>query len=164
MRVTRVGVFVLVGLCLVFAAAVGQDETATVVAENLSEHRTLGVGIQVDSPWGGLISARYWFSPSVAAEGVVFLWGEPGWIEGSATGRILLRIMDAPVVDFYAAAGATLPFSPYGETEIVFSGVGGIEFGFRFAPSLAWNIEFGMAYSTLGNIQMVIGTGIHFYF
>jgi len=132
--------------------------------ENLSEGRTLGIGMQVGLPMGGLVSGRYWFTPNVGAEGIVFLWGNLGELEGSATARFLYRVSDTPAVDFYTAVGATFPFSPYGETEIVFSGVGGIEFSFPFARSLAWNVEFGAVLSTEGEITMAIGTGIHFYF
>lgn len=132
--------------------------------DNLSEGRTLGIGMQVGIPIGGLISGRYWFSPNVGAEGIVFLWGDIGEFEGIATVRFLYRVSDTPAVDFYTAVGASIPFSPYGENEAIFSGVGGIEFSFPFARSLSWNVEFGVALSTVGEVMMAIGTGLHFYF
>ena len=132
--------------------------------ENLSEGRTLGIGMQGGIPIGGLVSARYWFSVNVGVEGILFLWGNIGEFEGIATGRFLYRVSDTPAVDFYAAVGASIPFSPYGENEAIFSGVGGIEFSFPFARSLSWNVEFGAALSTAGEVMMAIGTGIHFYF
>jgi hypothetical protein len=122
------------------------------------------VGIQVDFPWGGLISGRYWLSPSIGAEGVLFVWGDVNGYEGSTTARALFRVADAAVVDFYVATGVTIPFSTYGENRALFSAAGGIEFGFRFAKNLAWNIEFGISYSSQGEMQMVFGTGVHFYF
>jgi len=130
--------------------------------ENLSAGRTLGIGMQVGFPMGGLVSARYWFSASVGVEGILFLWGDVGEFEGMATARLLYRISDTSTADFYTALGATLPLSSYGEA--VFSGVGGIEFSFPFAGSLSWNVEFGVALFTLGEVTMAIGTGLHFYF
>ena len=67
-------------------------------------------------------------------------------------------------ISYYGALGASVPISPYGWDPVFFSGVGGIEFGFRAAPSLAWDIEFGIAYATDGQLSMVFGAGIHFYF
>ena len=131
---------------------------------NLSEGRTLGTGMQVDFPWGGLVSGRYWFSPSVGVEGIVFIWGSTNELSGSLTPRILYKVSDTPAVDFYLATGVSFPFSPYREFVAIFSGVGGIEFSFPFAKSLAWNVEFGGAASTEGDIMMAFGTGIHFYF
>lgn len=167
----KMRVLMIAGLLLLVPMLSVAQEPATEPAnpsedapENLSESRTLGVGIQVDFPWGGLISARTWLSPVMGGEGILFLWGDSHGLEGTATARILYRIADAPVVDFYVAGGATLPFSP-GRTEaILISAMGGIEFGFRFARNLAWNIEFGMAASLYGEVMMAFGTGVHFYF
>ena len=133
-------------------------------AINLSTDRTLGVGMQLDFPFGGLLSGRYWFSSDLAGEAILFLWGDAGDVEGTITVRTLYRIADRPVVDFYGAIGASVPVSSYGWEAVCLSAAGGIEFGFRSAESLAWNIEFGIAYSTDGELSMVFGTGIHFYF
>ncbi len=132
--------------------------------ENFSSGRTLGIGIQVGVPIEGLVSARYWFSPQVGAEGIFLLWGTAGELSGSVTGRVLYRVSDTQAVDFYIAAGATVPFSPYANPTLTFSGVGGIEFSFPFAQNLAWNLEFGLQASTAGDLGMALGTGIHFYF
>ena len=159
----RIGIVMLVllfGCCLVLA----EDVDSSTDIANLSAERTLGIGMQLDFPFGGLLSGRYWFTPEFAGETILFLWGYAGEVEGTLTARALYRIADRPVVDFYGAVGATMPVSPYGWEPVVLSTAGGIEFGFRFAPSLAWNIEFGIAYSTDGELSMVFGTGIHFYF
>jgi hypothetical protein len=145
-------------VCLVGALICSGEE------ENLSGGRTLGVGMQVDFPWGGLVSGRYWFSPSLGAEGVVFMWGNAEDFSGSLTGRLLYRVSDTPAADFYLAFGASYPFSRYGENDAILSLAGGIEFGFVAARSLAWNVEFGVSTSVAGEINMVFGTGIHFYF
>jgi hypothetical protein len=159
----RISFFVMLMLvCSVVCAA--QDDTTLDEDLNLSDERTLGVGMQLDFPFGGLLSGRYWFSPLLGVEGIVFLWGDAGDVEGTATARALYRIADRPVSDFYGAVGLSVPISPYGWDAIYLSAAGGIEFGFRSAPSLAWNIEFGIAYSTDGELAMVFGTGIHFYF
>lgn len=147
-------------------ACVAQEIAPTADAIDLSEGRGLGVGMQLDFPFGGLISTRYWFETGFAVEGILMVWGYGGDIEGIFTGRTLYRIADAPVVDFYGAAGATIRFSSYGYglDAIILSAAGGIEFGFRSAPNLAWNIEFGLSVSGDGDLQMVFGTGIHYYF
>ena len=157
----KIGLFVVIAALVlaVVLPVLAQEEE-----ENLSEGRTLGIGMQVGIPIGGLVSARYWFSANVGAEGVLFLWGDIGEFEGIATARFLYRVSDTPAVDFYTAVGASVPFSPYGENEAIFSGVGGIEFSFPFAGNLSWNVEFGASLSTEGEVMMAIGTGIHFYF
>ncbi len=153
---------VAVLMCAVVVAA--QEDGSPDEEIDLSAERTFGIGMQLDFPFGGLLSGRYWFSPEFAAEVVVFLWGYAGDVEGTVTARALYRIADRPVVDFYGAFGASVPVSSYGWETTYVSAVGGIEFGFRSASSLAWNIEFGIAYSTDGELAMVFGTGIHFYF
>ena len=131
---------------------------------NLSSGRGLGIGVETEFPWGGLVSARYWFTPTIGAEGVVFAWGNPSAFTGAFTGRILYRIADTDTVDFYLAGGASALVSSPGDTTVIFSGVGGIEFSFPFAPNLAVNLEFGGAFSTTKTLTMAFGTGIHFYF
>ena len=156
-------VFLIVVLVTALAG-LAQEGGAPDEAFNLSVDRTLGVGMQLDFPFGGLLSGRYWFAPDLAGEAILFLWGDAGEVEGTITGRALYRIADRPVVDFYGAVGASVPIAPYGGEAVTLSAAGGIEFGFRSAPSLAWNIEFGVAYSTDGELSMAFGTGVHFYF
>ena len=43
--------------------------------ENLSANRNLGVGMQIGFPWGGLVSGRYWITPQIGMEGIVFAGG-----------------------------------------------------------------------------------------
>jgi hypothetical protein len=155
---------VLAALWVGLAAGFGQEAEPGSV--NLSDGRGLGVGMQLDYPFGGLLSGRFWFSPAFAGEAIFFVWSDAGDLEGTVTVRTLYRIADAPVVDFYGAAGATIPISTYGygTSAIILSAAGGIEFGFRSAPSFAWNIEFGLSASMDGDLAMLFGTGIHFYF
>jgi hypothetical protein len=155
--------FALLAIGALPALAQEGDAAANV---NLSSGRTLGIGMQLDFPFGGLISSRYWVEPVWGLEGILFLWGGEGETEGTLTARVLYRIADAPVVDFYGGGGVTFPFSSYGYATgpMILSAAGGIEFGFRFAPSLAWNIEFGFSGSLDGDLSMLFGTGIHFYF
>jgi len=137
---------------------------AQVQDENLSDNRGLGIGMQIGFPWGGLVSGRYWFNPTVAIEGIIFAWGKSNDYSGVFTGRVLYKLSDTPTVDFYVAGGATFPFSAYGEEPAIFSVAGGIEFNFAFAKNLAWNVEFGATMSSTGEFTMALGTGIHFYF
>jgi len=132
--------------------------------ENLSDGRGFGIGMQVGLPVGGLVSARYWFNPTVAVEGIVFAWGESNDYFGVFSGRVLYKLSDTPTVDFYIASGATFPFSAYGNDPVLFSVAGGIEFNFAFAKNLAWNVEFGASMSSTGDFTMALGTGLHFYF
>ena len=155
----------LILLSVLSAAQTSADPSVPAsVDENLSELRGIGVGIQVDFPWGGLISTRGWVSPCFGVEGILFVWGDAHGLAGSATARVLYRLADAPIVDFYAAGGATVPFSPGRVETLLVSAAGGIEFGFRFARNLAWNIEFGISTSLAAEVMMVFGTGVHFYF
>jgi len=160
----RYVILVLTGLLLIIAAipVIGEE----VETENLSAGRALGVGMEVGIPWVGLISGRYWVASNVGAEGILLMWGEPGKLTGSVTGRVLYRLSDTRVVDFYLACGVTYSFSALfheGNTTFL-SAAGGIEFSFPFAKSLAWNIEFGVTVTIQGELNMAGGTGIHFYF
>jgi len=148
---------------MTFTAPVIGEETK---AENLSAARTLGVGMQVGFPWIGLISGRYWGTENLGLEGILLIWGEPGELSGSLTGRALYRLSDTPTVDFYLAGGITYSFSgfTYSQDTTLFSAAGGIEFSFPFAKSLAWNVEFGLSVTTRGELNMAGGIGIHFYF
>ncbi|MFC2079569.1 hypothetical protein ACFLSZ_06285 [Candidatus Bipolaricaulota bacterium] len=130
-------------------------------AINVSEGRAWGVGMQVGLPYGGLISVRSWLSPGLGLEGILFFSGGIYDMEGTLSARALYRASDATTTDFYIAAGATLPLE---EQTLTVSVVGGIEFGFRLAPVLAWNIEFGASYALDGEFNMAIGTGVHYYF
>ncbi len=132
--------------------------------DDISNGRTLGLGMEVGFPWGGLVSARYWFNSQLGVEGIIFAWGDLADITGTFTGRVLYKLSGTETVGFYIVTGATIPFSPYGENELVFSSAGGIEFNLPFAPNLALNLEFGGALSTTGTFMMALGTGIHFYF
>ena len=161
-QVASMAVVVLVLLGSLGVAA--QDVATSSEIENLSDGRGLGLGIQVEFPWGGLISGRYWLSPDLGLEGVLFLWGDAGDLGGRVTARGLFRVADASAVDFYVAGGATIGFTPYRVEPPLLSAVGGIEFGFRHARNLAWNIEFGISVSTAGALHMAFGTGVHFYF
>jgi len=158
------GILIVAVVLVCSLAGLAQEGAAPDEEINLSTDRTLGVGMQLDFPFGGLLSGRYWFSSDLAGEAILFLWGDAGDVEGTITVRALYRIADRPVADFYGVIGASVPVSSYGWEAVCLSAAGGIEFGFRSAESLAWNIEFGLAYSTDGELSMVFGTGVHFYF
>ena len=151
-------------LCFILLMAVGwavlAEEPADVVS-NLSIDRGFGIGMQIGLPFGGLLSGRYWISDSLGVEAILFASGDAWFLEGQATARALYRVLDAEAVDLYLAGGVTVPFE---SPEIALSVLAGIEFGFRVASNLAWNIEFGMTYETSGRFDMAVGTGIHIYF
>lgn len=150
----------LVACLLVLGLPVWSEDVAP--GANLSLDRGIGLGLQADFPFGGLLSARYWAGPRLGVEGVFFVMGSESDLSGTATGRVLYRAVDSDAVDFYLALGASFPFSAYGGEPVVFSGVGGIEVA--FSRHFAWNVEFGLAASTTGQISTAFGTGLHFYF
>ncbi len=145
------------------AGSLGGQEAAPAAEIDLSAERMLGVGMQLDFPFGGLLSGRVWLSDGWGGEAIVFVGGDLADVEGTLSLRGLARIADRPVVDFYAATGVSMPLSSHGGTTYL-TLAGGIEFGFRFAPDLAWNVEFGVAASTDREVSRLFGTGIHFYF
>jgi hypothetical protein len=136
--------------------------SATEPLENLSEGRAFGLGLQGEFPWGGLLSARYWATERWGVEGVFFVLADGGDVSGIATARALYRAVDAATVDFYVAAGPSFQLSLHGGEPIIGSLVGGIEI--NFSRGFAWNVEFGLAANTLGQVWTAFGTGIHFYF
>jgi hypothetical protein len=149
-------------LCLIVALMLGIAMAAVAQeSANVSDGRTWGVGVQAGLPYGGLVSVRSWFSPTFGVDGIVFLSGSSYFMEGTLTARALYRVSDADVVDFYLAAGGTWPLQ---SRTLTLSVLGGIEFGFRVAPALAWNIEFGASYALDGTLNMALGTGLHYYF
>jgi len=158
-RIVAIGAACLVLGLLTVSRGLGQE--AAVQPANLSADRSFGAGMQVGLPYGGLLSGRLWLSDRIGLEAIVFLGIDAYDVEGTLTGRLLWRLFDAEIVDFYLAAGAGVPLE---EAELHVSVLGGIEFGFRFARNLSWNIEFGASLSTEGEFTMAVGTGIHFYF
>lgn len=153
----RIAIFAAIGLLVGSTVALASED-------GFSAGRGLGIGIQVGTPIGGLVSARYWFSAQVGAEGIFLVWGSTGNLNGPITSPILYRVSDTQSVDFYVAAGATAGLSAYADNSLILSGVGGIEFSFPFAQNLARNLEFGLQGSTTGDLGMALGTGLHFYF
>jgi hypothetical protein len=155
----------VVFLALPFVGAAQEAPAAAATMEqleNLSVDRTLGLGIQVEFPWGGLISARYWATERWGAEGVFFVLADGGDVGGIVTVRGLYRVVDAAAVDFYVAVGPSFQLSLSGGEPIIGSLVGGIEI--NYSQRFAWNVEFGLAANTLGKVWTAFGTGIHFYF
>ncbi len=146
--------------------ALGQDVPAGAAAvdqpSNLSDGRALGLGLEAEYPWGGLISARYWATSSLGLEGVFFVLSDAGETSGVVTARALYRVVDAASVDFYFAGGASAYISALGADPVIGTLVGGIEVS--FSERFAWNVEFGLSATIYGKVWTAFGTGIHFYF
>ncbi len=130
-------------------------------SDNLSEGRSFGLGIQAEFPWGGLISLRYWATDALGFEGVFFVLSNDAETSGTATARVLYRVVDAAAVDFYVAVGASFQLSAYANPALG-TLVGGIEI--NFSQRFAWNVEFGLSATLYGEVWTTFGTGIHFYF
>ncbi len=155
--------WLVVGLILlaVVTSMTSLAQQASDVQPNQSEGRIWGIGMQAGFPYGGLISLRVWPVQPIGIEAILFLSGGAYLMEGTATVRGLVRLSDADLTDFYVVAGATFPLE--GSAPVV-SLMGGFEFGFRLAPMLAWNLEFGASYALDGYVNMTVGTGLHYYF
>jgi hypothetical protein len=147
-----------------------QEESPSAVIENISESRYLGLGVEGSSGmyWGGGISGRYWFSPELGVEGIVYFesWefrnGQNFNLEAAFKG--LFRIVDAPLADFYTSAGfdLTLNQDELSYVDLLLSV--GMEWGSVYIPSIAWNIEFGIDKTFGGGLATVFGAGAHYYF
>jgi len=147
----------IVGVLLVLGSGLATAQEPV----NVSDGRLWGIGMQAGFPYGGLVSIRSWLSPKLGVDGILFLSGGVYDFGGTLTARGLYRVSDADSTDFYVALGGTLPME---NRVLAVSWMGGIEFGFRRAPVLAWNIEFGVTYSADGQFNMAVGTGLHYYF
>ncbi|MEW5826203.1 MAG: hypothetical protein AB1778_05170 [Candidatus Bipolaricaulota bacterium] len=77
-------------LVVLSSAALGQQEGA-----HLTLDRSLGLGIQAEFPWGGLISLRYWTTQCLGVEAVAFVLSNDGETSAILTARGLYRAVDA---------------------------------------------------------------------
>jgi len=145
---------VVVALCLLIAAmTLGQplDDRFPSV-DDLSNGRTLGLGIQFLSAPFGLISARLWWDDFLGGEIIGVVFGSSSQI----TLRALVKVVNSRAADLYFAGGAS--FS--GSTTIVHA-VAGMEWSVSRYTAL--NFEMGFSNSSWGTTT-VIGGGLHFYF
>lgn len=161
-RTVRVLVLVVLTALSLVASSQEAPTAAATAAADLSAGRSLGLGIQAEFPWGGLLSARYWATERLGVEAVAFVLSNDGETAAILTARGLYRAVDASGVDFYVAGGASFRLSSTGGAPAIGILVGGIEI--NFSRRFAWNVEFGLSATAYGEIWTTFGTGIHFYF
>lgn len=121
--------------------------------QNLSTGRGMGIGLQAPCA----ISIRYWMADNLGLEGNFLLFNE----QLCLAGKLLLRLGDTSNFDFYTVLGGWHLSRPR-EGEVRLFALGGMELS--ISPNLALNLEFGEWLGLDGRYDMMIGTGIHFYF
>ena len=131
-------------------------------SSDLSQGRTVGVGLQAPC----VISLRFWLMKNFALEANAFVISMGGFTSGCAAGKVLLKLADTDIFDFYTVFEANLHIGDYwvgGVADIALKG--GMELS--ILPSLAINLEFGEAFffgpEGVGATPAV-SLGIHYYF
>jgi hypothetical protein len=148
---------VVFGLCAV--PLIAQE----MPSRDLSQYRTVGVGLQAPC----VISFRYWLSESLALEANAFVFSTGDFTSGCVAGKVLLRLADTDIFDFYALFEVNLHIGEYWGKRSVgdFALKGGMELS--ILPSLALNLEFGEAL-IFGpdrlNATPAVSLGLHYYF
>lgn len=132
-------------------------------AQDLSQNRTLGIGLQAPC----VISFRFWLTEGFALEANAFVISLRGFTSGCAAGKVLLRLADTDIFDFYALFEANIHIGEYwGERSVGDIALkGGMELS--ILPSLAINLEFGEAFifaPTGFSATPAISLGVHYYF
>jgi len=131
-------------------------------SSDLSQGRTVGVGLQAPC----VISLRFWLMKNFALEANAFVISMGGFTSGCAAGKVLLKLADTDIFDFYTVFEANLHIGDYwvgGVADIALKG--GMELS--ILPSLAINLEFGEAFffgpEGFGATPAV-SLGLHYYF
>lgn len=130
---------------------------------DLSQYRSVGIGLQAPC----VISFRYWLSENLALEANAFVFSTGDFTSGCVAGKVLWRLADTDVFDFYALFEANLHIGVYwGERTVGdFALKGGMELS--ILPSLAINLEFGEAL-VFGPDRLsatpAVSLGLHYYF
>lgn len=132
-------------------------------SNDLSQNRTIGIGLQAPC----VISFRYWLTEGFALELNGFVVSMGDFTSGCIAGKVLLRLADTNIFDFYALFEANLHIGEYwGERSVGDIALkGGMELS--ILPSLALNLEFGEAL-IFGpdrlNATPAVSLGLHYYF
>lgn len=153
---TFVLVGILVGLAAVPLTAQGLP------SPDLSQYRTVGIGLQAPC----VISVRFWLMENFALEANAFVISMGGFTSGCAAGKLLLRLADTDLFDFYTVLEANLHIGDYwvgGVGDIAVKG--GMELS--ILPSLAINLEFGEAFffgPEGAGATPAVSLGLHYYF
>jgi hypothetical protein len=133
--------------------AFAQPQLAQPQPRNLSQGRGLGIGLQGPC----MISIRYWMDEKLGLEGnFLFLTDQI-----CLSGRLLFRLGDTSNFDLYGSLGGWYLSSPYDQGLRAFA-LAGMELS--ISPNFALNLEFGEWLGTDRRYEVMVSSGIHFYF
>lgn len=157
---TRTVFLVAVMIVGVYGAPVAAQEMPS---RDLSQYRTIGIGLQAPC----VISIRYWLSEGFALELNGFVISMGDFTSGCVAGKVLLRLADTDIFDFYTIFEVNLHIGEYWGSPSVgdIALKGGMELS--ILPSLALNLEFGEALifgSDRLNATPAVSLGVHYYF
>ncbi|MFN4218453.1 MAG: hypothetical protein ACK4HB_04125 [Candidatus Bipolaricaulia bacterium] len=132
-------------------------------AKDLSQYRTVGIGLQAPC----VISFRYWLTEGFGLELNGFVISMGDFTSGCVAGKVLLRLADTDIFDFYSVFEANLHIGEYwgGPSVGDLALKGGMELS--ILPSLAINLEFGEAllFGPGGvSATPAVSLGLHYYF
>lgn len=141
-------ILLLSALALVSTGAFAQPQP-----RNLSQGRGLGIGLQGPC----MISIRYWMDDKVGLEGNFFFLTD----QICLSGRLLFRFGDTSNFDLYGSLGGWYLSSPYDRGLRAFV-LAGMELS--ISPNFALNLEFGEWLGTDRRYEVMVSSGLHFYF
>ncbi|MCX8103045.1 MAG: hypothetical protein N3E42_01175 [Candidatus Bipolaricaulota bacterium] len=132
-------------------------------SQDLSQYRTMGIGLQAPC----VISFRYWLTENFALELNGFVISMGDFTSGCVAGKVLLRLADTDIFDFYVLFEANLHIGEYWGARSVgdIALKGGMELS--ILPSLALNLEFGEALifsADRVSATPAVSLGLHYYF
>jgi hypothetical protein len=148
--------------CVVMGMVVVGASAQEVPSRDLSQYRTVGIGLQAPC----VISLRVWLIENFALEANAFVVSMGGFTSGCAAGKVLVKLADTDIFDFYTVFEANLHIGNYwvgGVADIALKG--GMELS--ILPSLAINLEFGEAFffgPDGAGATPAVSLGIHYYF
>ena len=150
----------LVLIAIGFSPVVNANDANGGEVEEVNLYPRYGFGAQFVAPLGG-ISSRVWLNSRFGLEGDAVIW-RSRWsgLGGMVSSRVLYKVVDREIADFYLAGGAGYDI---GSETISGMGTGGISIEV-FSSSLKINLEFGMQAQSDGYFNMTFGSGFHYYF
>lgn len=148
---------IIMGLCAIPITA--QERPS----KDLSQDRTLGIGLQAPC----VFSFRYWLTEGFGLELNGFVISIGDFTSGCVAGKVLLRLADTDVFDFYTIFEANIHIGEYWGGPSV--GDIALKAGMELSvlPSLAINLEFGEAllFGPGGvSATPAVSLGLHYYF
>jgi hypothetical protein len=95
--------------CVVMGMVVVGASAQEVPSRDLSQYRTVGIGLQAPC----VISLRVWLIENFALEANAFVVSMGGFTSGCAAGKVLVKLADTDIFDFYTVFEANLHIGDY---------------------------------------------------